>query len=207
MCGHAQARSSTVGLVASALSPSTSSTACTRRRSTRSRWPTRKRATLLAVSLCQLPSGTARQPPQVGAGLRVRHPRLHGGPHVLEESQFQRARQAVADAVVPPHHPLPTALAVQAVARVCAEGRCLLLVIVLVGLGRAFNSALHVGAVVRASVAGAVAAPLGWWHDARHASPKAECCPSAMALPWIGSDCRTQPLWQHDDESTWAARI
>ncbi len=107
--------------------------------------------------------------PQVGAGPRVRHPRLHGGPHVFEESQFQRARQAVTDAVVPPHHPLPMALAVQAVARVCGEGRCLLLVIVLVGLGRAFNSALHIGAVVRASVAGAVAAPLGRWHDARHA--------------------------------------
>jgi hypothetical protein len=28
-----------------------------------------------------------------------------------------------------------------------------------------------------------------------------------MALPRIGSDCRTHPEWRHDDEGTWAARI
>jgi hypothetical protein len=54
--------------------------------------------------------------PHVGAGLRVWHTWLHGGSHVFEESQFQRARQAVTDAVAPRHHPLAKALAVQAVA-------------------------------------------------------------------------------------------
>ncbi len=69
-------------------------------------------------------------------GLRVWHTWLHGGPHVLDESQFQRARHAVTDAVVPPHQPLSTALAVQAMARLRGEGRthCLLLVAVLIGL-------------------------------------------------------------------------
>jgi hypothetical protein len=105
---------------------------------------------------CTLMSPRLRSAPVCGFGTRGS---TVGGPHVFEESQFQRARQAVTDAVVPPH----------LVARVCGEGRCLLLVIILVGLGRAFNnSALYVRAVVRASVAGAGAAPLGWWHDARH---------------------------------------
>ncbi len=31
--------------------------------------------------------------------------------------------------------------------------------------------------------------------------------PSCTALPRIGSDCSTHPVWRHDDESTWAARI
>jgi hypothetical protein len=31
--------------------------------------------------------------------------------------------------------------------------------------------------------------------------------PSCTALPRIGSDCSTHPVWRHNDESTWAARI
>jgi hypothetical protein len=71
---------------------------------------------------------------------------------------------ALVDADLPPHHSLPPNGA-------CSTGRstglwrrhCLLLVVVLGGLGIAFDSALYVRTVVRAAAAGAVAAPLSWW--------------------------------------------
>ncbi len=42
------------------------------------------------------------------------------------------------------------------------QGHCLLLVVVPIGLGRAFASAFHVGFVARAAIAGAVAATELW---------------------------------------------
>ncbi len=66
-----------------------------------------------------------------------------------------------------------------------------------------------------AAVAAAVAVPLGGWHDAWNPQSDAHELdvqhemygPSCTALPRIGSDCSTHPVWRHDDESTWAARI
>ncbi len=66
-------------------------------------------------------------------------------------------------------HPLPSAPAKQAVAWIRGEGRCLM-VILQVG----FCYALHVGTVVWAAVAAAVAVPLGGW------------VASYSLVPWYG---------------------
>ncbi len=96
-------------------------------------------------------------PAQVDVALGPKHTTPTLRIHVVH--QFQRARQAVTpDAVVPA---LPTAFAVQAVAAkdtVCCWRSSWLRV------RQRFS-----GTVVRAAVAGAIAAPLSWWHDARHA--------------------------------------
>ena len=66
-----------------------------------------------------------------------------------------------------------------------------------------FCYALHVGAVAWAAVVAAVAVPLGGWRMRMTWMYG----PSCTALPRIGSDCSTHPVWQHNDESRWAARI